>query len=407
MTVTLDPDNTDVPDEPVEHGGAPGWVVWLLIVLASVIAVGATLNAWADRQLLDTDNWVDLSDELLADDDVRLALSRYLVDQVYDNVDVAADLEQRLPDNLQALAGPIAAGLRQPATEIVDRLLETAPVRAAWTAVNRAAHERVVNVLEDDTVVGTSTADGTVTVDLGELVTAVGQKIGLPEALVDRIPDDAGQIVLIQSDELSAAQNAVQAVQFMSVFLFILVVVLYAAAVFFAYGRRRETVRNVGWALAVSGLLVLVIRRITVQFAVDQVEGGGDIIPAVRSIASIATNALSGLAWLGVAIGVLMALFAMLVGPSAAAVAIRRVCAPVLGNALAIWALAVVVAVIYVAVRPSVGFANWLPRLVFVALVITAVELLRRQVHREHPDASFGDSWGNLRSGVSDLWHRA
>ena len=48
---------------------APGWVVWMLIVLATIVGIGATLNSWIDRQALDTDQWVSASEEMLADDE--------------------------------------------------------------------------------------------------------------------------------------------------------------------------------------------------------------------------------------------------------------------------------------------------------------------------------------------------
>ena len=94
-----------------------------MIVLASVIAIGASLNAWLNRQLLDTDNWVEASDEMLDDPAVRAALSTYLVNELFSYVDVSAQLEDRLPDSLQVLAGPISQALRQPAIDGVDRLL--------------------------------------------------------------------------------------------------------------------------------------------------------------------------------------------------------------------------------------------------------------------------------------------
>ena len=60
-------------------GSAPGWLVWTMIVLASVVAIGASMNAWLNRQVLDTDNWVEASDQALEEPAVRAALSTYLV----------------------------------------------------------------------------------------------------------------------------------------------------------------------------------------------------------------------------------------------------------------------------------------------------------------------------------------
>ena len=73
---------TSMTDDVVElrSGGrriAPGWVAWVLIVLATIIGMGATLGSWVDRQALDTDEWVSVSDDMLADDDVRGAVSQF------------------------------------------------------------------------------------------------------------------------------------------------------------------------------------------------------------------------------------------------------------------------------------------------------------------------------------------
>ena len=54
--------------------------VWVLIVLAALIALVSTLTLWVKEQVLDTAAWVDVSSELLEHDDVRGALSIALTD---------------------------------------------------------------------------------------------------------------------------------------------------------------------------------------------------------------------------------------------------------------------------------------------------------------------------------------
>ena len=41
------------------------------------------LGLWAERQALDTDNWVDTSTQLLEDEEIREALGAFIVDRVY------------------------------------------------------------------------------------------------------------------------------------------------------------------------------------------------------------------------------------------------------------------------------------------------------------------------------------
>ena len=73
------------------------WYVTALVVLASVLTFLALFATWIDQQVFDTDEWTETSTELLADDEIRNALSVYLTDELFKNVDVVAELEALLP----------------------------------------------------------------------------------------------------------------------------------------------------------------------------------------------------------------------------------------------------------------------------------------------------------------------
>src|SRR2546423_15698535 len=90
--------------------------VRILVILASVLAFLAIFTSWIDRQALDTNHWVDTSGRLLEDRAISDALANYAVDQLYANVNVAANLKKRLPPDLQPIASPAAAGVREVAT---------------------------------------------------------------------------------------------------------------------------------------------------------------------------------------------------------------------------------------------------------------------------------------------------
>jgi hypothetical protein len=113
-------------------------LVWSLIVLASVLLVVSMTANWVQRAALDTDQVEDTTDQILADQDVQEALSIYLVDQLYANVDVQAELEQQLPSSFKALSAPIAAATRQLALNVSQRALASPRVQAlASDAVRR------------------------------------------------------------------------------------------------------------------------------------------------------------------------------------------------------------------------------------------------------------------------------
>ncbi|MDH3753845.1 MAG: hypothetical protein OEU32_08225 [Acidimicrobiia bacterium] len=392
------------PAEPIEENGISDsetspprrrrWLVRVLIGLASLVAVFAALNTWVERQLLDTDGWVDTSDQLLANEEIRSDLATFLVDELYANTDIEAELGSRLPDDFQGIAGPIAALMREPATAAVDRLLASDEVRSTWQTLNRAAHEALVRVLKDETRAdAVSTGDGSVTLDLSVLVQNLAEDLGLSGELIEGLPDDAGQVTILESDELEVAQEAVELIDKLSVILFILVVGLYGAAIYLATGHRREAVRSVGWALAVSGFFLVAIHRVGVELGIDALAGGDDGRDTTREVLIIATDQLRQIGWAGVTYGLIIALFAGLVGPSKLARAIRQALSPVITVSPLVFWLSIIGLWLFI--------ASWSPGtsqdagafgLLATGLFIVALELLRRQVNREFPEASLGQT---------------
>jgi hypothetical protein len=91
-------------------------LVWTLIVVASLIGLGSILTTWVHRQMLDNQSWKDASAQLIENPEVQNALSVFLVNELYDNVDVASGLEQSCPPTSSRWRRPVAAALRQPAT---------------------------------------------------------------------------------------------------------------------------------------------------------------------------------------------------------------------------------------------------------------------------------------------------
>ncbi len=82
-------------------------IAYGLVALACLLTLVVSMSVWVNRQLLDTDTWVDQSNAMLANDEVRHALAVRLVDAAYARGDVAERLEERLPPDLRGLATPI------------------------------------------------------------------------------------------------------------------------------------------------------------------------------------------------------------------------------------------------------------------------------------------------------------
>ena len=137
-------------------------VVPILLALASLALFTGAFAVWVNRQALNTDNWKTTSSKLLADKQVQAALAPYLVDQLFTNVDVTGAIQQRLPSNLQVLAGPASAGLRQLADRSAPKLLARPRVQDAWVTANAAAHQQLLRIINGGGPV-VSTSGGKVT----------------------------------------------------------------------------------------------------------------------------------------------------------------------------------------------------------------------------------------------------
>jgi hypothetical protein len=242
-------------------------------------------------------------------------------------------------------------------------------------------------VLENKTGHGISTGDGVVTLDLGELVAEVGKSLGFSQSTLDRIPPDTGVITVMRSDQLATAQTAVRALRVLSAALLVLVVGLYALAVYLARGERRRTLRNVGWAMVLGGLVVLVARRLTGQYAVDALTQ-----PTSREVGQrvwlIGSSILGQIGWAVTAYGVVIVLATVLAGPTRPGTAVRRWIAPVLNERAGVaWAVVGCVYLVLLLWGPIHALRTVWGILGTGALLAAGVVVLRRQTLAEFADA--------------------
>src|SRR5579862_995897 len=81
--------------------------IWVQVIIwgTSLLAVLGIFAIWANRQMLNPDNWASTSSQLLQNAQVREATTNYLVDQLYAHVNVEQELKNRLPKEIQGLAG--------------------------------------------------------------------------------------------------------------------------------------------------------------------------------------------------------------------------------------------------------------------------------------------------------------
>jgi hypothetical protein len=354
-------------------------VIWSLIVVATVIALVGSLTLWVNRQMLDNTAWKNASTKVIQDQQVQSALATYIVNQLYDNVNVAQRLEQTLPPNLDRLAAPLASALRQPAERSTQAIIARPRFQQLFINLSAIAHQKLVNVLENKTGYGISTGNGVVTLNLHAFVTELGKQIGLPAAALAKIPANAGVITLMKSDQLAAAQTGVRLIKVLSAFVLIAVLALYALAIYLARGARRRTLRNVGWAFALVGFLVLFVQREVGNWAVNTLSSPS-YKGTVRDVWLIGTAILGQIGIAAILYGIATVIAASLAGPTRAAHKVRGWMAPALNEqAGAVAAVAGGLYLLLIFWGPTHALRMWWGILLFAALIAAGLYALRQQ----------------------------
>lgn len=361
--------------------------VTVLVVLGALCILISTVSVWIRDIALDSDEWSDTSAELLQSENVRNALSVYIVDQAYSSADAEARLEAALPERLKPLAGQIASQLRAVAYESANRALQRPRVQELWRSTNRAVNEQLVALLEGETDRVQLTNDAVV-LDVDQIVENVAGRVGAGEGATGAIQERVEPIVIMRSDQLDAAQTLVKILKALSFWPFILGLALWAGAVYLAHGRRRETIRAIAISLVVLGLILLAVIRIGGNVIVDSLVQAETVKPAVGDVWSILTSLLRESAVAGVVIGLLGVAATWLIGSGRRATASRRWLAPTFRDRpLLTHGLLAAIILLLLLWGPVGTPRRFISLLVVTALAFAGLEILRRQTVREFPDA--------------------
>jgi hypothetical protein len=354
-------------------------VARVLVVLGVLLVMVSLLANFVRREALDRDTFRDTSQELVANESIRNQLAATMVDQLYANVDVAGVLRERLPDNLQPLAAPLAGLGREAIDRGAQELLARPRVQSLFVDASSLAQEQVKRVLEDKTP-RLQTTNGNVVLDLRPLVIQLGDRFGFLGDLDQRLPPDAAQITLLRASNLETAQNVTQGLNVVANWIWVPAILVWAIALWIVPGRRRKEVRAIGIGLIVAGIALLVIRRLAGSYLVDNLSDSDSVRPAVSAFWQILSDSLAEAAWVVVVVGVIAALGAWITGSGSRATRIRHTVGPYLARPALAWAVFAAVLLLVVWALPLQRF---LTAAILVVLAAIGFEATRRQVAQE------------------------
>jgi hypothetical protein len=361
-------------------------VARVLVVLASLIAALSLLAGFIRYQALDNETFSDTAAELIANETIRDQIALTLVEALYENVDVEAALEERLPTDQQGLAGPISAVARELADRAAIRVLERPRAQELWVRSLSTTHEQLLRVLDDE-LTNVSTEDGVVVLNLQPLVVQLGDRVAIFGRVAERLPPDTGRLEIMEADQLEAAQDVTELLQILGRFLWLVPIALAALAVWLAGDRKRSIVRMIAIGAIAAGMLVLVARSVGGNYVVDNLVQTESVRPAAADAWEILTALLRDGGRTLVGLGLVLLLGVWLVGPGARATAVRRRLAPWLERPEIAYGAAALLLALLVWWGPTAQTQRWQIVLLFAVLLGLGVAALTRAARADEPVA--------------------
>lgn len=350
-------------------------VVGVLLVVISIVA------NFVDRQALGKSDFKDAAQQLANDPAIQQQVAVALTDQLLSRVDVRARLEQGLPENQKALAGPIAGAMRPLSERLVRELLQRPRFQQVFVAALVAGQHQVVQVLDNKTRF-VQTQGENVTVNLRPLLVELSQELPLVPDLSTKLPQDAATIVLFKSSQLKTAQTLTRGLRLVAAWIWVIALACWIAAVYLARDRRKE-IRAIAIGFVVIGLVILLLRRFAGDYLIDKLSSTPAKDEAIRNIWDILTRLLVDAGWAAITVGVIALIGVWLIGPSRRGMQARLWLAPYLRQAGLTYGVGALLFLLLVFWGPISYVQRPLTLLAFAILAALGIEALRRQVARE------------------------
>jgi hypothetical protein len=290
-------------------------LVIVLVVLSCLSLLLTVLALWVHTSFLNTDHWVGTVGPLAQNPDVVETVSTYLADQVVSALDLQQRVDGALPGQLQFLGQVLTSASRDFVQGRIEDALKTSAFQNAWVAFNRTAHAQALAALrgQSSTV---QISNDSLQVDAQPLIFAgldwiqqqapslarlssplaslvgnqdpAAERQQLSQAVGRALPDDFGQVVLLQSPALGTAIRVVSILDALVWVLPIVTLVALAATVVLATDRRRILI-GLGAGVAITFLIARVV--------LEQLQGGvvdAVMNPSARAATEAIVRAVTG-----------------------------------------------------------------------------------------------------------------
>jgi hypothetical protein len=307
--------------------GTPRWrrIVGSILLVAGCVLVPVSLSAvWVRNTLLDSDNYVATVGPLASDPHVQQAVATRVTDALFTNADVQTKITEALPTRAAFLAEPVANGVHDVIERAALRLTTTDRFATLWERANRRAHEALVNLLTGGGS-RVSTENGAVTVNIEQVVENVKTKLDAKGITIFddvEVPPDKQQLVIVKSDDLEQVQGLVDLLQTLAWVLPFVALACFGGAIALS-GNRRRTIQRGALGVAFTVAVELVLLKAGRNLYLEAVTTKKSTPGAPASVWDQLTSFLRTAGLTAIALALVIAFAAWIVGPSSAATTVR------------------------------------------------------------------------------------
>jgi len=294
-------------------------------------------------------------------------------------------LEQKLAElhgGIGSLRRAIGGAQAKAPSQLQGRLGELSDRLAALESRLAEASQRIRAELENPDRANAEKVDASLARLEAQVTTLLGRQI----------VQNPGQVVVVKSTQLDGLQTLFRVLRNLGFVLPVLVLLLYAGALYLAKGWRPQALRVAGGGILAAALLVLLARRLLGAAVVDSVSGSGAVEPAIAVVWNILTDGLRERTLFVLVVGLAFVASGLLGGASHSALAARRFIAPYLRDRpVAVYFFVVVLFLLWLALMPgSLHLGQVVAIVALAALAVVGIGALRRQTAQEFPAVSDG-----------------
>ncbi|MGW7003206.1 hypothetical protein ACWGCW_10355 [Streptomyces sp. NPDC054933] len=315
----------------------------LLVTLASVLSLFAVVSVWASSVVADTDRYVATVAPLAGNPAVQGAVTDRISGVVLDQIDVKSLVNQlsqaagqhgvppQTASLIKGLVGPITQGLSGLVHDVVHRIVASKQFATVWGDANRAAHTAMDKALTGKGGGSVQLVNDQVAIDVGPAVAKVKDElVSSGFGVAAKIPAVHTRFVVFSSPDIAKLKTYFRLLEIAGDWLAVVAVLIAAIGVFLAANRRRALIGaalGVAAAMLVLGVALAFFRDFYLDHLPPEASqaAAGAVYDALVRFLRQAVRAVGVLA-LVVAIG------ALLIGPSRAAVTIRSACSTGIGG---------------------------------------------------------------------------